>query len=56
MQNFTKCLWQVVLLLLVLVSLGSHEVFAQTTTVSGKVTEERTKETLVGSTSWSKEG
>jgi outer membrane receptor protein involved in Fe transport len=48
MQNFTKSLWQVVLLLLVMVSLGSHDAFAQTTTVSGKVTEDRTKETLVG--------
>lgn len=48
MQNFTKSLWQVVLVLLVIVSLGSHEAFAQTTTITGKVSEESTKETLVG--------
>ncbi|WP_304517917.1 TonB-dependent receptor [Cecembia rubra] len=48
MQNFTKSLWQVVFLLLVIVSLCSHEAFAQTTSISGKVTEDKTKETLVG--------
>jgi outer membrane receptor protein involved in Fe transport len=47
MQKFTKISWQVVLLLLMIVSFNA-DVFAQTTTISGKVTEERTKETLVG--------
>jgi iron complex outermembrane recepter protein len=48
MQKFTKNRWQIILLLLMIVSLGTTEVFAQTTTISGKVTEEGTKETLVG--------
>ena len=48
MQKFTKNRWQVVLLLLMMLSFATTEVFAQTTTISGKVTEEGTKETLVG--------
>lgn len=48
MQKFTKCSGLTILLLLFLVSFGSTQVFAQTTTISGQVTEERTKETLVG--------
>ena len=48
MQKFTKNKWQLVLLLLMIVSLSTSEVFAQTTTISGKVIEEGTKETLVG--------
>lgn len=48
MQKFTKNRWQVILLLLMMVSFTTPEVFAQTTTISGKVLEEGTKETLVG--------
>ncbi len=48
MQNFTKSFSQGVFLLLALVSLSTAEVFAQTTTISGQVTEEGTKETLIG--------
>jgi iron complex outermembrane recepter protein len=48
MQKFTKSLCQSVLLLIGLVSLSATEVFAQTTTISGQVTEAITKETLVG--------
>ncbi|SMD44313.1 Outer membrane receptor for ferrienterochelin and colicins [Aquiflexum balticum DSM 16537] len=48
MQKFTKSLSQAVLLLIALVSLSASEVFAQTTTISGQVTEAITKETLVG--------
>ncbi|MCH6199198.1 TonB-dependent receptor [Aquiflexum sp. LQ15W] len=48
MQKFTKNRWQVVILLLMMLSFATTEVFAQTTTISGKVTEEGTKETLVG--------
>lgn len=47
MQNFTKKLSQGVLTLLAIVSFGFSTVLAQTT-VSGQVTEESTKETLVG--------
>lgn len=48
MQKFTKSLCQAVILLIALVSLSATEVFAQTTTISGQVTEAITKETLVG--------
>lgn len=48
MQNFTRSAWRIVSLLFVVVSLSAAQVMAQTTTVSGTVTEERTKETLVG--------
>lgn len=48
MQNFTRKIWQVVLSLLVIVSLSTSSVYAQTTTISGTVTEAGTKETLVG--------
>ncbi len=48
MQNFTKSLWRVVSLTLVIVSFQATSAFAQTTTISGTVTEERTNETLVG--------
>ncbi|RPA69534.1 TonB-dependent receptor [Cyclobacteriaceae bacterium YHN15] len=48
MQKFTKCSGLTILLLIFLLSFGSTQVFAQTTTISGQVTEERTKETLVG--------
>jgi outer membrane receptor protein involved in Fe transport len=48
MQKFTESLWRVVLIVLVVVSISATGVYAQTTTVSGKVTEEKTKETLVG--------
>lgn len=48
MQKFTSNLWRTVLFLCVIVSLGASEVFAQTTTITGRVTEETTKETLVG--------
>lgn len=48
MQNFTRSMWRVVSLLFVIVSLSAAQVIAQTTTISGTVTEERTKETLVG--------
>lgn len=48
MQNFTKSLWRAVSFTLVLVSIQMTSAFAQTTTISGTVTEERTNETLVG--------
>ena len=48
MQKFTKNRWQILLLLLMIVSFATTEVYAQTTTISGKVFEEGTKETLVG--------
>lgn len=48
MQNFTKSMWRSVLLLIAIVSLGVGQVFAQTTTISGTVTEEGTNETLIG--------
>jgi len=48
MQNFTKSVWQALLIMLVTISIGMSEVLAQTTTISGTVTEESTKETLVG--------
>ncbi len=48
MQNFTRKIWQVVFSLLVIVSLSTSSVYAQTTTISGTVTEAGTKETLVG--------
>lgn len=48
MQKFTENVWRVITIMLVVVSLSTTAVYAQTTTVSGTVTEERTKETLVG--------
>lgn len=48
MQKFTKCTGTTLLLLLFLIFFGSTELLAQTTTITGKVTEETTKETLVG--------
>ncbi|MCH7410494.1 TonB-dependent receptor [Belliella sp. DSM 111904] len=48
MQNFTRRIWQVVLCLLVIVSFSTSAVYAQTTTISGTVTEAGTKETLIG--------
>ncbi|AFL86062.1 outer membrane receptor protein [Belliella baltica DSM 15883] len=48
MQNFTRKIWQVVLSLLVIVSLSVTSGYAQTSNISGSVTEEETKETLVG--------
>jgi outer membrane receptor protein involved in Fe transport len=48
MQNFTKSFCQGVFLLLAVFSLSTTEIFAQTTTISGQVTEVGTKETLVG--------
>ncbi|MCL6259619.1 TonB-dependent receptor [Aquiflexum sp. TKW24L] len=48
MQKSTKYSWQVLVLLLMIVSFSTTDVFAQTTTISGKVIEEGTKETLVG--------
>ncbi|WP_026951618.1 TonB-dependent receptor domain-containing protein [Algoriphagus mannitolivorans] len=47
MRNFTRKFWQSVLPLVLLVSLGTTAVFAQTT-ISGTVTDGSTKETLVG--------
>ena len=47
MRNFTKRVYGAVLAMLLLVSLGSSQVFAQTT-ISGTVTDAETKETLVG--------
>ena len=47
MRNFTRKFWQSVLPLMLLVSLGTTAVFAQTT-ISGTVTDAGTKETLVG--------
>lgn len=48
MQKFTEKAWRAVLIMLVVVSIGATGVYAQTTTVSGTVTEEKSKETLVG--------
>ncbi len=48
MQNFTFKIRQSVFLLLVIVSFGATTVTAQTTTITGKVVEEETGETLVG--------
>ncbi len=48
MHKFTHCIWRSVFLLCAIVSLSMTHAFAQTTTISGKVTEERSKETLVG--------
>jgi iron complex outermembrane receptor protein len=48
MQNFTKSLWRTALLLFVIISTSTSMVLAQTTSISGTVTEERTNETLVG--------
>lgn len=48
MQNFTHCIWRSVFLLCAIVSLSMTHAYAQTTTISGKVTEERSKESLVG--------
>ncbi|MDX5339629.1 MAG: TonB-dependent receptor [Cyclobacteriaceae bacterium] len=47
MRNFTRKFWQAVFPLVLLVSLGTSAVFAQTT-ISGTVTDASTKETLVG--------
>lgn len=48
MQKFTKSVWQTLILLFVVVIIGATEVHAQSTTISGRVTEDITKETLVG--------
>lgn len=48
MLNFTKRAFQIVFSLFVIVSLSTSSVIAQTTNISGTVTEEGTKETLVG--------
>lgn len=48
MQKFTKSVWQTLMLLFVVVIIGATEVHAQSTTISGRVTEDITKETLVG--------
>lgn len=48
MQKFTENVWRVITIMLVVVSLSTTAVYAQTTTVSGTVTEGGTKETLVG--------
>lgn len=48
MQKFTENVWRTVLIMLAIVSFSAAGVYAQTTTVSGTVTEEKTKETLVG--------
>mgnify|MGYP006144555861 CR=1 FL=1 len=48
MQNFTKRAWLVVYTLFVIVSFSTSTVFAQSTNISGTVTEEGSKETLVG--------
>ncbi|MBW3468450.1 TonB-dependent receptor [Arthrospiribacter ruber] len=48
MQKFTKSNWRAVLLLFALVSLWVGPALAQTTTISGTVTEEGTGETLIG--------
>ncbi|MCH7398430.1 carboxypeptidase-like regulatory domain-containing protein [Belliella sp. DSM 107340] len=48
MQNFTKRAWLVVFTLFVIVSFSTSTVFAQSTNISGTVTEEGSKETLVG--------
>jgi iron complex outermembrane recepter protein len=48
MLNFTRRFGQVAITLLVLLSLSASSIYAQTTTISGTVNEEGTKETLVG--------
>lgn len=48
MLNFTRRALQVAFSLFVIVSLSTSSVFAQTTNISGTVTEEGSKETLVG--------
>ena len=48
MQKFTENVWRVALILLAIISISATGVLAQTTVVSGSVTEEKTKETLVG--------
>lgn len=48
MQKFTKSNWRAVLLLFALVSLWVGPALAQTTNISGTVTEEGTGETLIG--------
>jgi iron complex outermembrane recepter protein len=48
MYNSTNRFWRPVLLLLAIVSLSFSQVYAQTTTISGKVTEGKSKESLVG--------
>jgi iron complex outermembrane recepter protein len=48
MLNFTRRFGQIAITLFVLFSLNASSLYAQTTTISGTVTEEGTKETLVG--------
>jgi outer membrane receptor protein involved in Fe transport len=48
MKNFTRKIWGSVLSLVLFVSLGTTVALAQQTTISGTVTDEETKETLVG--------
>ena len=48
MKNFTRKIWGSVLSLVLFVSLGTTVALAQQTSISGTVTDEETKETLVG--------
>ena len=48
MKNFTRKIWGSVLSFVLFVSLGTTVALAQQTTISGTVTDEETKETLVG--------
>ncbi|MDO9554722.1 carboxypeptidase-like regulatory domain-containing protein [Rhodonellum sp.] len=48
MRKFTKNLCQTILIPLVMLTFGFTDVLAQTTTISGTVTDQDTKETLIG--------